>query len=343
MTSFSCESGSVVYLPKIGRNFFVVLGLHTHSTTPPGDDDIGNDPPVTTITTATATTLTSPFSRLYAACLHSTPTMDARLLRRVACPAAGLPTSASASSSFLLTRLIPTSLSASAPSAASSAAVLPASRRYQSTRNRTKRALNIAPHASFAVPGSANTFRPNKHATGAASSEGATAAILGTVWSPSKSAGAAATILYNPPASAPSVYQTPFKFLPKSDPRRVLSISNMFKAIDAAPAASAGATAPLVNRHFKPTEKYHLSEEDVAEMRRLRAEDPKEWSVLALAKKYQCSAVFVMLATKGKAGEAHTAASKARLDAVKERWGPIRTKARVERTKRREMLYSGQL
>ncbi|EPE05461.1 ribosomal protein 20 [Ophiostoma piceae UAMH 11346] len=268
--------------------------------------------------------------------------MDARLLRRVACPATGLQTSASASSSSLISRLIPTSLSASAP-AVSSAAVLPASRRYQSTRNRTKRALNIAPHASFAVPGSANAFRPNKHATGSASSEGATASVLGTVSSP-LSAGAAATILYNPPASAPSVYQTPFKFLPKSDPRRVLNISSMFKAIDAAPAtASAGASAPEVNRHFKPTEKYHLSEEDVAEMRRLRAEDPKQWSVLALAKKYQCSAVFVMLATKGKAGEAHTAASKARLDAVKERWGPIRTKARVERTKRRELLYNGEI
>lgn len=270
--------------------------------------------------------------------------MDARLLRRVACPAAGLSSSASASatSSSLLTRLIPTSLSSS--TTVSTSLSIPASRRYQSTKNRTKRALNIAPHASFAVPGSANTFRPNKHATGAASSHGAVASVVGTVQSP-LSPGAAATILYNPPASAPSVYQTPLKFLPKSDPRRVLNISSMFSAADskAASAASPGATAPAVKGRFKPTERYHLSEADVAEMRRLRAEDPTQWSVLALASKFECSPVFVMLATKRTAGEAHKTAQRERLEAVKERWGPIRTKARVERTKRREMLYNGEI
>ncbi|CRK24644.1 hypothetical protein BN1723_003172, partial [Verticillium longisporum] len=177
-------------------------------------------------------------------------------------------------------------------------------RRSHQTWSRTKRALNIAPHPSFAP------------------AEGGD------------------TIIFNPPAAEPSIYHTPYKFLPKSDPRRKhADLSSLF----AAPSSRAAAAAKLPPALNVPSRnpRYHLNKDDVAEIRRLRAEDPVQWSVNRLAQKFDCSEVFITICTP--APREHTERLERKLDAVKNRWGAIRTKARTERTKRKDMLFRGEL
>ncbi|KAH7376429.1 mitochondrial ribosomal protein subunit L20-domain-containing protein [Plectosphaerella cucumerina] len=186
-----------------------------------------------------------------------------------------------------------------------------ASRRSHQTWSRTKRALNIAPHPDFA---------------------------------PSRDSDA---IIFNPPAAEPSVLHTPYKFLPKTDPRRRhADLSKLFTSPAArSGAASASTTSepklpPALNvKSRNPS--YHLSETDVAEIRRLRHEDPVKWSVTRLAEKFECSKVFITICTN--APREHKEKLERRLEITKSRWGAIRTKARSERTKRKEMLFRGEL
>ncbi|KAI1773546.1 mitochondrial ribosomal protein subunit L20-domain-containing protein [Hypoxylon cercidicola] len=191
-------------------------------------------------------------------------------------------------------------------SAAAAAAAAPASRRHQSTTSRTKRALKIAPHTSF----------------------------LGTP------TDASSRVVYNPPSSSPSVYHTPFIFLPRSDPRRQANLAQLFRASsDLAPPASSETQLPP--ELAAPEQKYNVTREQVDEMRRLRAEDPEAWSVTRLAKRYGCAPYFVMMCCKSSAE--HRERERARLEAVKARWGPIRAAAREERKKRKALLLKDAL
>lgn len=160
-------------------------------------------------------------------------------------------------------------------------------------------------------------------------------------------------IIFNPPASAPSVYHTPFKFLPKTDPRRQANLSQLFRTSGdilaggpsrtssaSAGGATGSTTLPPPSRAYETRErKYHVTEEQVEEMRRLRTEDPVEWSVLKLAAKFECTPMFVMICCRP--SREHHVKERERLEAIKARWGPKRTKARDERTKRRTLLLQG--
>lgn len=140
-------------------------------------------------------------------------------------------------------------------------------------------------------------------------------------------------IIFNPPLSAPSVLHTPLKFLPKDDKRRQL-IEN---ASTLTQASSNSPLPPPVIKRKPGYQRYHLSEEDVAEMRRLRTSDPKKWTRLKLARKFNCTSLFVGMcceATKEK-----IEAEKAKLEALKARWGPKRKTARGDRIRRREASY----
>ncbi|CAK7246116.1 MAG: hypothetical protein STHCBS139747_007738 [Sporothrix thermara] len=281
---------------------------------------------------------------LSASAVSATSATSRRLFTAAAAAAAAVPCYLSSQSVAAASPLIPRG---AAPSHT------PATRRYQSTANRTKRALNIAPHASFLKNGG------GRDKAGAGSSSGSSSQVattLGTI--PSASGNGATTLLYNPPASAPSVYQTPFKFLPKSDPRRRSNLTALFKTAPASssPSSSSSSSASsssssssqqtpqapeLGHRSYAPTKQYHLTEQDVAEIRRLRALDPIEWSVHRLARHFECSPIFVMLVVRSSAE--HRQAKLAQAEAARARWGPIRSKARSERVKRREMLYNGDL
>jgi hypothetical protein len=185
--------------------------------------------------------------------------------------------------------------------------ILHTQRRLKATRARTKRALNLPPHPDF-VPDTA---------------------AQGDV------------VIFNPPSSEASVYHTPFKFLPKSDPRRRANIVELFKRSGA---VSRGSDAPLLPARLqvKPAPPQKLATaEDVAEMRRLRLENPAAWSVRKLAARFGCPLTFVMAATQ--APQEHLAAQKERLEALKTRWGPMKAQAKLDRKKRMEMLVRGEI
>lgn len=81
--------------------------------------------------------------------------------------------------------------------------------------------------------------------------------------------------------------------------------------------------------------KYHLKEEDIAEIRRLRTEDPYKWTRGTLAKKFDCSRFFVGMVCV--ASEEKKEQERQKLESVKERWGQRRRDARTDRTRRREL------
>ncbi|OTA95062.1 hypothetical protein M434DRAFT_61223, partial [Hypoxylon sp. CO27-5] len=177
-------------------------------------------------------------------------------------------------------------------------------RRHQSSTARTKRALKIPPHPSFLV-----------------------------------SSSESAQVIYSPPSSKASVYHTPFKFLPRSDPRRQANLSQLLRSsADLSPSTTNSNLPPELKQ---PPRKYNVTKEQVEEMRRLREEDPATWSVLKLAERYDCAPIFVMMCCRASAE--HRDKERARLEAIKSRWGTIRTAARQDRQKRRALLLKDAL
>jgi hypothetical protein len=174
-----------------------------------------------------------------------------------------------------------------------------AARRNESTFQRTKKKLNIKPEFSFVF---------------------------------SRSSPQQDHIIFNPPSSAPSVLHTPLKFLPKGDKRRQL-LANAFTST----LASSSSLPPPVIKPKPGYQRHHLSEEDVAEIRRLRTSDPEKWSRLRLARKFNCSSLFVGICCEATKEKVET--EKARLEAIRARWGPKRRMAREDRVKRRESSY----
>ncbi|KAJ1333808.1 Mitochondrial ribosomal protein subunit L20 [Microdochium nivale] len=191
-------------------------------------------------------------------------------------------------------------------------------RRTQATLARTKRALKIPPHPSFLAPDAASTH-----------------------------------IIYNPPAAAPSVFHTPFKFLPKSDPRRQANLTQLVRRNndDVFSSSSSLSSSAYSTQSLPPpltkadenrfTPRRNVTKEQVDEMRTLRTQNPMKWSVLKLAEKYQCTPMFVMMCCKASAE--HQGNERERKAAIRARWGPIRTEAREERTKRKALLLKGLL
>lgn len=146
-------------------------------------------------------------------------------------------------------------------------------------------------------------------------------------------------IIHNPPPSMPNVYHTPLMFLPKHDKRRLLQQPSEHKFMVNTPAYTPSGQQRLPPPVSQPyTKKYHLTEADVEEMRRLRAEDPMEWSVGKLAKKFDCSRMFVQTATSSVA-QGKKELQQQVLEIVKSRWGTKRRVAREDRALRRERWY----
>ncbi|RYP43189.1 hypothetical protein DL770_011804 [Monosporascus sp. CRB-9-2] len=204
-------------------------------------------------------------------------------------------------------------------------------RRQQSTASRTKKALKIPPHPSFLTPPSG-----------------------------------ASHVVFNPPPSAPSVYHTPFKFLPKSDPRRQANLAQLLlrnaaspsptipSSLSSIPTSSPSSTPSTsedpaaklpptltADEHERSQPRRNVTREQVEEMRALRAEDPATWSVHKLAARFGCTPWFVMMCCKSSAE--HRAAERARKEAIRARWGPVRALAREERRKRKTLLLRGEL
>jgi hypothetical protein len=173
------------------------------------------------------------------------------------------------------------------------------SQRHESTFRRTKKALNLKPESSFLF----NKASPKQD-----------------------------HIIFNPPSSAPSVLHTPLKFLPKDDKRRKLFSSTATSTL-----AFPGSKLPPLSRKAPAYQRHHLTEEDVKEIKRLRSTDPETWTRAKLAKKYNCSSIFIGMCCE--APKEKIEAAKAQVEAIKARWGPKRKMAREDRVKRREAAY----
>jgi hypothetical protein len=171
-------------------------------------------------------------------------------------------------------------------------------------------------------------------------------------------------IIFNPPSSAPNVQHTPVIFLPKSDKRRKVYEDALAQAEEAsAPPNTAFAaiaqtgtplsvssttltasSTPLIAASravlpppLKPVleKKYHVTEEQIEEIRRLRAQDPRKWTRYSLAEKFHCSPFFIGLVSRAPL-EIRDDQRRA-LEEIKKRWGRKKTEAREDRARRKEL------
>ncbi|KAK5685508.1 hypothetical protein LTS10_003587 [Elasticomyces elasticus] len=191
----------------------------------------------------------------------------------------------------------------SASTIESSGYVCSACRRHESTYRRTRKALRVKPDPSF-LPSKTET---QDH------------------------------IIFNPPSSVPNVYHTPSLFLPNNDPRRKLhtraSTPGVSTPAGTSPVAAATRALPQAVRP-EYQKKYHLTPKQVEEMRKLRSEDPRKWTRVRLAEKFECSQFFVSLCCS--APEVKAEQDK-QLDAIKERWGRRKSEARDARQERKKL------
>jgi len=160
-------------------------------------------------------------------------------------------------------------------------------------------------------------------------------------------------IVFNPPSSAPNVYHTPTKFLPKSDVRRQLfsqsaaagasgpataqtgtklSLSSSAALLASASGEQGSDLPPPVRQPYE--KRYHLTEAQIARIRKLRQEDPFRWTRVKLAEKFKCSQFFVSLVCRSpEAAEAQ----EERIEEVKRRWGGKKVSSREDRGRRKEL------
>ncbi|KAI9928070.1 hypothetical protein ASPWEDRAFT_42263 [Aspergillus wentii DTO 134E9] len=133
-------------------------------------------------------------------------------------------------------------------------------------------------------------------------------------------------IIYNPPSSAPSIYHTPTKFLPPNDARRALRTDSSVGQHNAGELPGVFKTAP--------ERKYHLNPSDIEEIRKLRLSDPMTWSRWKLAKRFDCSPMFIGMVCE--ASPQKKEIQRQVLEAVQSRWGAKRRMAREDRQLRKE-------
>ncbi len=176
-----------------------------------------------------------------------------------------------------------------------------AARRCESSYRRSKKLLNVKPDATFGL---------------------------------TKDSPAQDHIIFNPPSAAPSILNTPLKFLPKEDKRRELFRLAQNSTLGINDEAK---LPPPVIKQTEGYQRYHLTMKDVEEIRRLRTSDPVKWSRIRLARKFNCTSLFIGICCQ--APPEKLALEKAKLEAIRERWGPKRTMAREDRIKRREASY----
>lgn len=188
--------------------------------------------------------------------------------------------------------------------------------RTKATAARAKRAANIPPHPSFL---SHDSLQQQD------------------------------TIVFNPPSASASVYHTPFKFLPKEDPRRRANLASLFESHFGAHTPASVAQIPVVRfsreKHMvgntERRDAAPITKEIVAEVRALRQNDPYTWSVRALSKKYELPMNLVMAMTQG--SQEKNEFEKRKLALLQERYSPAKRKAMEDRKRRADMIARGDL
>lgn len=131
---------------------------------------------------------------------------------------------------------------------------------------------------------------------------------------------------YNPAPSSPTPYETPAAFLPPSDTRKIVKDAKQYN-VETMP--------PLSEEVPAQKQQYHLTMADFVEIQRLRYEDPDKWTRKALAKKFKCSLYTISIASRPHP-ERDTEMSR-RLEVIKSIWDTRRSRARVNRQRRRKL------
>ena len=123
--------------------------------------------------------------------------------------------------------------------------------------------------------------------------------------------------------------------IPKHLPRIQLSDGSLFIPIrnDPAPNVAKNTLPPPIRPENE--KKYHLTEQEIQEMQHLRNEDPVKWTQKALAKKFNCSTMFVAMKTQ--ASREYKLEKIAQLEQQKEMWGWKKRLIRHNRQRRREL------
>jgi hypothetical protein len=86
-----------------------------------------------------------------------------------------------------------------------------------------------------------------------------------------------------------------------------------------------------------------LSDVDIAEIIRLKQQDPDQWINTRLARKFNCSSRFISICLT-QCGVDNTKLKKEmeeKMEAIKARWGPRRRKAKEEQERRFKLAYRG--
>lgn len=139
-------------------------------------------------------------------------------------------------------------------------------------------------------------------------------------------------LIYNPPASAPSLKNTPRAFIPPNDPRLSV-LAETFKTYTAQELAD----MPIIYAHKK---EYNLTPEIVKEIIQLRQEDPVKWSVGQLAKKFNVDIKKINVITGFSKIKQEKAL--AQLEAAKAKWNEASKRARVDKARRKQMWLRGE-
>ncbi|SCU77582.1 LADA_0A01178g1_1 [Lachancea dasiensis] len=121
----------------------------------------------------------------------------------------------------------------------------------------------------------------------------------------------------------------PRAFLPRDDPRR-----QFVQKIRPSEHHQAS-WAPAL--HQKKDKSYHLKPEQVAEIQRLRTENPDKYTRKVLAQKFDVSPLFISLVSS--ASKTRVEDMSQRLETIKKDWHPKRAIARQDREKRKELWY----
>lgn len=134
-------------------------------------------------------------------------------------------------------------------------------------------------------------------------------------------------LIHNPPASMPSVKQTPRSFLPPNDPRLTV-MADTFKTYTSEELAE----MPLI---YSTKKDNSLTPELVQEIVTLRQQDPAKWSIAQLAAKFNVDARKINVITKVSEEK-----QRAVLEQLAERqmaWSERRRHARDDRVKRKHL------
>lgn len=220
--------------------------------------------------------------------------------------------------------------------------------RHESTTRRMTKALRLHPHASFIGTASTIPSKSSHPPPSLAKSVSPVSSVL-------------PHIIHNPPAAAPTPLITPRLFIPQGDPRysapapsaivtsRPLTnphpaLSTEISAATENEVSSAPETPPedalkkarlppALRQPYKKT--YHLSEDQIKKIQELRGKNPNVWTKRRLAQEYGCSELFISMVAPTTAERKKEMEGK--LEEVKKGWGRIRTFARQERARRREL------